>query len=167
MTWGVKYRTEFSDILELDCKVDIEEQDFPAIFNLRDIGSFTLYDCTLISTTDNYPRMTQTASTSGIYKDITTIAGADYPTCYVRYRYISGTAQVLQIRFETAGHGFSSSYREVFLPETDGEWHIRELDMTTLSYGGTDWVDNDILAIEIYFGSSSTNMKMDIDYVAF
>lgn len=59
------------------------------------------------------------------------------------------------VYYTTAGHSYSSSYRNTFADLEIGERRIVQIDMSSLTAGGTDWIDNTITAVRLDLGSAS------------
>jgi hypothetical protein len=71
------------------------------------------------------------------------------------------------IAYSTAGHGHDlTHYKDIPTLDDDGEWHILSLDMSDLTVGGTDWVENIItgLLIELH---NEAQIIVDFDWVGF
>ncbi len=66
----------------------------------------------------------------------------------------------------SGGHGESASYYKTIPGVTaDGEWHVIEMDMSVLTAGGTDWVDNTITSLRFDWGNDAGDV-IDVDWIA-
>ncbi|QQE86624.1 DUF1983 domain-containing protein [Pseudomonas putida] len=72
-----------------------------------------------------------------------------------------------QLFYQTAGHGFSGSYRAIAANPNlaVGESAVVEWDMANLAAGGTDWVDSTITRLRLDMGATSGG-AFDVDWVA-
>ncbi|WP_347882141.1 phage tail protein [Pseudomonas sp. GD03746] len=72
-----------------------------------------------------------------------------------------------QLFYQTAGHGFSGSYRAIAANPNlaVGQSAVVEWDMANLVAGGTDWVDNTITRLRLDLGNSNAGV-FDVDWVA-
>lgn len=73
------------------------------------------------------------------------------------------------VYYNTSGHAYSGSFYKIIGSPTglaQNAWVIAEWDMTSLSAGGTDWIDNTIISVrfDISNGSGET---WEIDWIAF
>jgi len=73
------------------------------------------------------------------------------------------------VYYNTSGHAYSGSFYKAIGSPTglaQNDWVIAEWDMTSLSAGGTDWIDNTIISVrfDISNGSGET---WEIDWIAF
>lgn len=78
------------------------------------------------------------------------------------------------LRYSTTNHSFSSSYRKVnsslpsgvtLLANNATDWFVVEWDMSTLTNGGNDWLNNTITGIQLYFHYSIYS-EWYIDWIA-
>ncbi|RLB94472.1 MAG: hypothetical protein DRH26_01100 [Deltaproteobacteria bacterium] len=67
--------------------------------------------------------------------------------------------------YATSGHPYSGSYSKVIAEPPVGVWTILEWDMSDLTAGGTDWVDNDITNIRFDLYNSHPN-TVEVDWIA-
>ena len=72
-----------------------------------------------------------------------------------------------QLFYQTAGHGFSGSYRAIAANPNlaVGQSAVVEWDMANLVAGGTDWVDNTITRLRLDLGNSNGGV-FDVDWIA-
>lgn len=72
-----------------------------------------------------------------------------------------------QLFYQTAGHGFSGSYRAIAANPNlaVGQSAVVEWDMANLAAGGTDWVDSTITRLRLDMGATSGG-AFDVDWVA-
>lgn len=92
--------------------------------------------------------------------------GANAYIFQVRARRISGSGVWEgQAYYTTSGHTHSNSYKKTIAAPSDlSAWNVLEWDMRSLSFGGTDYIDNTIRTIRIDLVSSGTDV-WEIDYV--
>jgi hypothetical protein len=87
---------------------------------------------------------------------------------YVRalVRRKAGSGWTGAVYYKTAGHDFSESYKKVMVwPTVINEWTIVEWDMHSLTAGGNDWRDSNILQIRLHLGASVSDV-FEIDWIA-
>ncbi|WP_442513829.1 phage tail tip fiber protein [Pseudomonas promysalinigenes] len=71
-----------------------------------------------------------------------------------------------QLFYQTAGHGFSASYRAI-APNpnlTVGQSAVVEWDMANLTWGGNDWTENTITRLRLDLGNTSGGV-FDVDWI--
>jgi hypothetical protein len=86
---------------------------------------------------------------------------------YVRalVRRKAGSGWTGAVYYKTAGHDFSESYKKVMVwPTVVNEWTIVEWDMHSLTAGGNDWRDSNILQIRLHLGASVSDV-FEIDWI--
>lgn len=95
--------------------------------------------------------------------------GANHTKVRIRFRRLStsGTSKWEgHLYYFTAGHVASGSYRKSMPAPSDlSAWNTLEFDMANLTYGGTDWIDNEITAIRIDLGDGPGDV-WEIDWVS-
>ena len=87
---------------------------------------------------------------------------------YVRalVRRKAGSGWTGAVYYKTAGHDFSESYKKVMAwPTVVNEWTLVEWDMHSLTAGGNDWRDSNILQIRLHLGASVSDV-FEIDWIA-
>lgn len=98
------------------------------------------------------------------------LAGRSVPKVRVRMRPTSASfSWEGTLYYSTSGHGYSGSfYKTIAAPVglAQNVWVIAEWDMTALTLGGTDWVDNTIISTRFDF-SNLTGETWEIDWIAF
>lgn len=139
--------------------LNADRSDFPAIID------WTVHNCTL-SIVNGYVRYTTTAADSYIEKTALSINGTVKRVLSIKYKIISGDPTVGQIWYKTAGHDYSGSYYKTFALTADDNWNIILLDMSDLTAGGTDWIDNIITAIRFDL-TDNHPVVLDIDWIGF
>ena len=72
-----------------------------------------------------------------------------------------------QLFYQTAGHGFSGSYRAIAANPNlaIGQSAVVEWDMANLTAGSTDWIDSTILRLRLDLGGTSGG-AFDVDWIA-
>ncbi len=96
------------------------------------------------------------------------VDGALFATLRLRIREISAaTSWNGMIYFSTNGHGFSESYRLAFAePDFSGGGFVDvDLDMSSLTAGGSDWTDSTITQFRIDLDDDAAG-TYEIDYIA-
>ena len=95
------------------------------------------------------------------------LAGVTFTHVRVKITRVAGSSWDGTLYYATAGHSWSGSYRKV-LPNpnlTVGASIVLEWDMSQLSAGGTDWVDNLITRLRFDLGTGATD-SFDIDWIS-
>jgi hypothetical protein len=78
----------------------------------------------------------------------------------------SGATWQGTLYYRTSGHSDSESYKKTISdPTVLNEWVVAEWDMSNLTAGGTDWVDNTITRLRFDFGNTA-NDDFQVDWVA-
>lgn len=134
-------------------------------FNRDSTGDWTKVFCTMGTPSKSVTQLTATQADPHIARDIE-VDGGQASVIIIRYKYISGDkGQSSYLYYKTSGHDYSSSYykKSDFL-SPDGDWHLMVLDMSDLTAGGTDWIDNTITALR-YDYSTGTSVY-DIDFIS-
>lgn len=93
------------------------------------------------------------------------INGSIYDRIRLRVKRTAGSGWDGQAYYATAGHTFDGNYRKT-IPDTTitGEWVTLEWDMSSLTYGGTDWKTNTINQIRLDLGGTASDV-FEIDWV--
>lgn len=80
-----------------------------------------------------------------------TFQGAENTGIRAKVRRVSGTgAWEGNAYYSTAGHGNSNSFRKTIdAPANPDVWNILEWNMSTLTAGGSDWVDSEVTGLRI------------------
>jgi hypothetical protein len=133
-------------------------------FNRDSTGDWSKTTCTMGTPSKSVTRLTATGANPQIYRT-TSVDGGIANIILIRYKWVSGGTTGAKIYYSTAGHGYTSGYNKSTVLVTDGAWHILALDMSDLTVGGTDWIDNVITGLRYDF-SFSSDAVYDIDYIA-
>ncbi len=85
----------------------------------------------------------------------------------VRIKRVAGSGWRGTVFYKTGGHNYSASYEKtISQPSTWGsDYHILEWDMSDLTAGGTDWLDNTITDIRFDLGNTASD-DFEIDWIA-
>ncbi|MFA6586244.1 MAG: hypothetical protein WCS86_03750 [Candidatus Paceibacterota bacterium] len=136
-------------------------------FNSDTTANWTKLRATLDTPNDSVTRFTATGNDSNITMSSLSFDGGQNQIIRIHYKWISGSVSNGEIFYSTSGHGSSGSYTKNFPSalNTDGNWHTLVLDMSSLSQGGTDWIDNTITAIRFDLVNASP-IVIDIDWIA-
>jgi hypothetical protein len=141
-------------------------------FNSDTVSQWGVGNATLSTPSKSVTRFTTTGTDSNLNRNFDgsgynspAIPGGQNQIIRIRYKWISGTAGSGEIFYATSGHPYSGSYYKSYDLNTDGEYHTLVLDMSNLSSGGTDWIDNDITAIRFDL-INITPVVIDIDWIA-
>lgn len=92
--------------------------------------------------------------------------GVTYTHIRAKVRRVLGTGFDGDVFYQTDGHGYDALYKKAIgngLP-TNGEWVVLEWDMSNLTAGGSDWLDNLIKRFRIDTGSTSAT-SCEIDWI--
>jgi len=91
-----------------------------------------------------------TATTGYITKTGFVFSGEGNPFMAFNIACTGNNPSEVRIYYSTNAHGFSESYyKSVSFSDNEGTWTNIIADMSDLTVGGTDWVDNDITGIKI------------------
>jgi predicted phage tail protein len=92
--------------------------------------------------------------------------GCEYPMIQVRLRRVAGAGWVGQCKYDTAGHGMSTSYMATTADTSPaiGELKVVTFTMDALTAGGSDWMASIINDVQLQFGNTSADI-FDIDWV--
>lgn len=135
-------------------------------FNRDSTADWSKTQCTMSTPAKSVTRVTQSGSADNWIDRIVEVDGGKSQLIIIRYKYVSGTVPAGLILYATSGHGFNGSYQKGFKWILDGEWHIVVLDMSDLTAGGTDWIDNTITELRVDVIDAGSSGIMDIDYIA-
>ncbi|MBI4116503.1 hypothetical protein HY449_02045 [Candidatus Pacearchaeota archaeon] len=93
--------------------------------------------------------------------------GKDNYLVGIKYKWVSGGSSLPdQLYYSTKSHGDSINFRQPFGKwETDGNWHVKILDMRTLAAGGNDWINGEITRLRFDF-TENADTVMEIQYIA-
>jgi len=134
-------------------------------FNTDTTSDWGKTNATLSIPTKSVTRYTTTSLDSNINRAFS-FNGGQNQIIRIRYKWISGSASAGEIFYSTSGgHGFSGSFYKSFSLNTDGNWHTLVLDMSNLTFGGTDWIDNTITAIRFDLVNANP-IILDLDWIA-
>ena len=145
----------FKDVLNID----------DSRLDIKTVSGWTLTNCTL-AMASGYARYTTTDTDSYIKKTGLTVVGSTDYILSIRYRVVDGSPTSGQIFYGTASHGRGESYRKALALINDGEWHTVLLDMSNLTSGGTDWVDNVITDVWVDL-TDQNPVIIDLDHIGF
>jgi len=141
-------------------------------FNSNSVGQWGKNNATLSTPSKSITRFTTTGTDSNINRNFDgtsvnspAIPGGQNQIIRIRYKWISGTASQGEIFYKTSGHGYDGGYYKTYTLNADGEFHTLVLDMSNLTAGGTDWIDNDITGIRFDF-INTTPIVIDIDWIS-
>lgn len=112
--------------------------------------------------------MTATSADPFIRTGTLGIAGARIPIVRVRARPLVASASWEgACYYTTSGHGENGSYyKRLATPSlVQNQWQIFEWDMSSLTAGGTDYINNTITSVRVDLANSQQNWE--IDWVAF
>lgn len=132
------------------------------------------------ATTDGWTASGGTAVVSGIiltatsssidlqiYKTGMSFSGNSFRKVRIKIRQTAGTANpTLQLYYSTGSHSWSSSYYKDVLGRIPAlnTWYVIDIDMTTLTAGGTDWTSNTITGLRLDLGAASGQV-FEIDWI--
>lgn len=134
-------------------------------FNRDSTGDWAKNNVTMGTPAKSVTRLTAGTWPTYISRDIT-LDGGQAQLIAIRYKYISGAKDRPVIFYSTATHAFTTDYyKQGRYYIHDGNWHVEIMDMSDLTTGGTDWIDNTITGLRFDPIYVSTGV-MDIDYIA-
>ena len=95
-----------------------------------------------------------------------TFSGCEYPIIQVRLTRIAGSGWDGVAYYQTAGHSYSASYYKGTADTNPaiGETKIVTFDMSALSAGGQDWMQNIIQKVRLDFGNTAADV-FAIDWI--
>jgi hypothetical protein len=133
-------------------------------FNSDTTGDWGKNNSTLSVPNDSVTRYTSTGPDSNINKSFN-FDGGQNQIIRIRYKVVSGIAGGGEIFYVNSQHSFDASYFKGFNLVSDGAWHTLVLDMSSLTAGGTDWIDYNVTQIRFDLTNSS-GVVIDIDWIA-
>ena len=121
---------------------------------------------TITHNSDGYVLFEATTNDPMFIKTGLSIDGGKDHIVRVRIKRVAGSSWQGTLYYGTSGHGDSESYRKTISDTTvTNEWVVLEYDMSNLTAGGTDWVDNTITRLRFDWGNSSSD-DFQIDWIA-
>ena len=140
-----------------------------------DAGSMWYYDTTIEGWTgqsanivfnNGWMTIAGTNTSPSGNSPVISIPGSKYNIIKLRMKRNSGTGWLGRVRYTTASHTYSDSYYKTFAEPTydSAGTAVVDIDMSSLTVGGTDWVSNTITGIQLILGTSSAD-SFDLDYV--
>jgi len=160
--------TSPSQKLEVNGVIESPYLEFKPIvfydFNSNTTGDWNTYLSTLSTPDNSVVRWTTTGTDPNLNRSFDFDGGENY-IIKIRYKVVSGTPSSGEIFYATSGHSYSASYYKSFSLVNDGNWHTLVLDMSSLSAGGTDWIDSTITNIRFDLTNAS-GVAVDIDWIS-
>ena len=95
------------------------------------------------------------------------VLGSQYNVVKLRIKRNLGEGWIGRIRYSTASHGYSDLYyKEIPLEPLydDAGTAVVDVDMSTLTVGGSDWKTSTITGLQVILGSTGSD-SFDIDYI--
>jgi hypothetical protein len=133
-------------------------------FNSNTTSDWSAYNATLSVPSKSVTRYTSTGTDSSISRGFN-FSGGQNQIIRIRYKVISGTPGSGEIFYTNSVHGYDGSYFKGFTLVNDGNWHTLVLDMSSLSAGGTDWIDYNVTAIRFDL-TNNNSVVIDIDWIS-
>jgi hypothetical protein len=133
-------------------------------FNSDTTGDWSKGNSTLSVPNDSVTRYTSTGPDSNISKTFN-FDGGQNQIIRIRYKVVSGFSGGGEIFYANSQHSFSASYFKGFNLVSDGAWHTLVLDMSSLTAGGTDWIDYNVTQIRFDLTNNS-GVVIDIDWIS-
>jgi hypothetical protein len=133
-------------------------------FNSDTTGDWGKNNSTLSVPNDSVTRYTSTGPDSNINKSFN-FDGGQNQIIRIRYKVVSGIAGGGEIFYVNSQHSFDASYFKGFNLVSDGAWHTLVLDMSSLTAGGTDWIDYNVTQIRFDLTNNS-GVVIDIDWIS-
>ena len=130
------------------------------------VEGWTAIGATLSWTTGGVATITSTGTDPQFVSPTVAINGNAYTEVKVKITRVAGSGWDGQVFYSTAGHGFSASYVKA-VPNPNlgiGQSIVLDLDMKTLTVGGTDWTTNTITKLRFDFGNTSSDV-FSVDWV--
>ena len=135
-------------------------------FAASSLEGFIATHATLVSQNNGTVRIDSTSadpileSPSGL-----AVLGKDDFIIRARVQRAAGSAWDGKLFYGTAGHSFDAGYYKNHTDTTiTGEWVILEWDMSALTAGGNDWINNTVIQIRLDLGASTSDDFL-IDWV--
>jgi hypothetical protein len=133
-------------------------------FNSNTTSDWSAYNATLSVPSKSVVRYTSTGTDSSISRGFN-FSGGQNQIIRIRYKVISGTPGSGEIFYTNSVHSYDGSYFKGFTLVNDGNWHTLVLDMSSLSAGGTDWIDYNVTAIRFDL-TNNNSVVIDIDWIS-
>ena len=133
-------------------------------FNSNTTSDWSAYNATLSVPSKSVVRYTSTGGDSSISRGFN-FSGGQNQIIRIRYKVISGTPGSGEIFYTNSVHGYDGSYFKGLTLIADGNWHTLVLDMSSLSAGGTDWIDYNVTAIRFDL-TNNNSVVIDIDWIS-
>ena len=94
------------------------------------------------------------------------ITGSLYPKVKIQVTRVAGSGWDGKVFYATSGHGFNSGYyKSIPNPNlTAGKSVVLDVDMTSLTVGGADWINSTINQIRFDLGSTSSDV-FTVDWI--
>ncbi len=148
-----------------DCDIDLWiSTEIYEFWNFKSTAhSFTGNNLTI---TENSNSITiEATAVDPILIKAVSFSGGDYYKVQIRIKRIAGATWDGKLLYSTSGHGSSASYYKAFSQPSDfSEYQIITLDMSDLTAGGDDWINNTITELRFDFGTGVDD-DFEIDYI--
>lgn len=111
-------------------------------------------------------RMTSTGTDPFIMSPLLSITGYLYPIIRLKVTRVAGSGWDGRLFTRTASHGWGAWFKDQPNPNLAiGASAILEYDLSSLTTGGSDWVDNVALGVRIDLGNTTADV-FDVDWIA-
>ncbi len=132
----------------------------------RSTGGWKGYNATL-TVGATYLTVESSSTNTYIYNERSgiTFDGSMFTQVKARIKRTTGTGWDGTCYYKTAGHGYSASYKKKMSEPADlSDWTIVSWDMTDLTAGGTDWVDNTIIGLRLDLNDANGDVFL-VDWI--
>lgn len=131
------------------------------------VEGWTSPGATLANTTPGSLTITSTGTDPRLERTGLSINGALNRIVRLKIKRIAGSGWDQRIFYSTSGHSYTSGFTRSFNATNPaiGETILVEMDMASLSAGGTDWIDSTITGLQFDIGNTSSDV-FEIDWIA-
>jgi hypothetical protein len=141
-----------------------------------DVGSSWYFDSTVEGWTSTggtqtwnagYVDLVSTGTDPIFTSPVVSLSGATYSVVKARVKRLAGSGWDGTAFYSTAGHVIGSGYRKTLADPSMaiGDTLVLEWEMSDLTAGGTDWINNTITQIRLDLGATSSD-QFSVDWVA-
>jgi len=144
--------SEGEDEVYLEVERNLTQASYAQNWLFQDSNnSFTTTNATL-STGADYSTLVATGSDPQVRSASLSFSGSANTVIVLDFEVVTaGTTWQGDIFYQTSGHGESASFHKTFAEPAAGTRVKYEIDMASLTAGGTDWVSNTITRIRVDF----------------
>lgn len=121
---------------------------------------------TNISSSGGAIRINSTGNDPVLMSPTVALVGATSYVIRMRVKRLAGTTWQGDVYYSTASHAYTESYKKRIADTTVlNEWRVLEWDMSSLTAGGSDWLNNTITSIRFDIGTTASD-QFEIDWIS-